>query len=374
MDLPNQILLYILLIAGGQGLALAITIYSPRPRSIHTTFFSLFVLLISLGCLEKSISGLFFPVPHTGLPFPLAHPLSYYPAIYLHLCFLANPSRPFRRLDLLHFAPTLILDFLSYYYLDWPGNPTPFGIVSGIGLPLFETLYTVAFIAYVLTYAAVIHKLHEKLLARSNSRNASLIQWLNHLKPLLLVFWISWIIVKLIGKQNPVGYGTSFLFHSAAILCIYGLGYSYLLKMKELLLAERERLRLQPDFDPAPIIEKLRSSQLHRNQQVTLATAAKQLALPQKTLSQAINFVQNANFNDFINQLRIDDFKAHLQSADTQRLSLFGLAQEVGFSSKTSFHRAFKKQTAQTPGEYLATLSPKTENQVPNRDPVPLNP
>lgn len=374
MDLPNQTLLYILLVAGGQGLALAATLFLHRPRTLHTNFFSLFILLISLGCLDKSIGGLFFPSPHTGLPLPLANPLSYYAALYLHLVYLSQPERVFRRINLLHFGPAFILDFLSYYYLSWPGNPSPFGFISGMGIPIFELVYTIIFIVHFLAYASAIHRIHQRQIA--SAHQALIVRWLNYLKPLLLIFWTSWIIVKLIGKDNLLGYGVSFIIHGTAILFIYGLGYSYLLKMRHAFDCSpgRKQIANKPDFDPLEIVEQMRRSKIHRNQQISLASTAKQLSIPQKTLSQAINLSEGSNFSDFVNQLRIDEFRERLQATDSAHLSLFGLAQEVGFSSKSSFHRAFKKQTNRTPGEYLKYLSESGKGKVPDRDPTPLAP
>lgn len=360
MDIPNHVLLYLLLIAGAQGIALAVTIYLHSVRTLHSTFFALFVLLISLGSLEKSIGGLFLEFPDNWLIFPLANPLSYYPAIYLHFLFLSSKMLYCRPGMWFHFAPAFVLDFLSFYYLDWPGNPAPFLALPGLTPARFDDFYTVAFILHFIAYSAAIIRLHRGLPESPSPRNVAITQWFNRLKPILFVFWTSWIVVKLIGKQNPLGYSVSFLIHGSIILFIYGLGYSYVLKMRGRFdSSARQMAASRGDFDASAVVEQIRKSGIHLSPQVTLATASKQLSLPQNTISSAINFSEGLNFSDFINELRIEDFKGRIQCANSGQLSLFGNAQEVGFSSKSSFYRAFKKRTGQTPGEYLSHLDSK---------------
>ncbi|EDY82385.1 transcriptional regulator, AraC family protein [Verrucomicrobiia bacterium DG1235] len=77
----------------------------------------------------------------------------------------------------------------------------------------------------------------------------------------------------------------------------------------------------------------------------------------QKHLANAIATERHANFSDFINDLRIDDFKQLATDPDSQKLSAFGIAQAAGFASKSSFHRIFKKRCGQTPGEFISTLT-----------------
>jgi AraC-like DNA-binding protein len=73
-------------------------------------------------------------------------------------------------------------------------------------------------------------------------------------------------------------------------------------------------------------------------------------------ISKVINKGFNQNFNDLVNTLRIDAFKAKVAAGESSKSTLLGLALDCGFNSKATFNRAFKKQTGQTPKEYLMLM------------------
>jgi AraC-like DNA-binding protein len=149
--------------------------------------------------------------------------------------------------------------------------------------------------------------------------------------------------------------------HGAAIVCIYGVGFSFILQMRSKFMQLWEKPAEPPPRPSNPeaevIVERLRDAGVFRRQKLTLAQAATELSLTQRSLTEAVADCGYANFSEMINQLRVDAFKRLAQEPASRRLSLFGLAQEVGFASKASFHRIFKKHCDQTPSEFVAELA-----------------
>lgn len=86
---------------------------------------------------------------------------------------------------------------------------------------------------------------------------------------------------------------------------------------------------------------------------LTLPQLAKQLNIHPNTLSQVINSVEQKNFFDYINTLRVEEFKARVVKTENQKYTMLFLAYECGFNSKASFNRNFKNITGQSPTEYL---------------------
>ena len=88
---------------------------------------------------------------------------------------------------------------------------------------------------------------------------------------------------------------------------------------------------------------------------LTLSDLARQLNMSTIKLSQTINSGMGKNFNDFINEYRVEAVKRMMLNGERQNFSLLGIAQECGFNSKATFNRTFKKFTSRTPSEFLNT-------------------
>lgn len=105
------------------------------------------------------------------------------------------------------------------------------------------------------------------------------------------------------------------------------------------------------------IIEsKIRTERLFQNPNLNLRTLALSLDLKEKELSRLINQCSETNFYRFINRFRVDEFKNLLESPKSKQMSILGLAQEAGFSSKSTFYSAFKTLEGMTPKQYESSL------------------
>lgn len=74
-------------------------------------------------------------------------------------------------------------------------------------------------------------------------------------------------------------------------------------------------------------------------------------------LSEIINRQFGMNFNDYINQLRITEACRIIMDPDSVRLSYDQIAEQCGFSSKSTFYAAFKKVTGMSPAAFSRTIS-----------------
>jgi len=97
----------------------------------------------------------------------------------------------------------------------------------------------------------------------------------------------------------------------------------------------------------------MRTQKIFRQEELSLGQLAQQLGVHPNNLSQVINTYENKSFYDYINTLRIEEFKSLALLPANSRYTLLSLALECGFNSKTSFNRNFKKITGQSPSAYL---------------------
>lgn len=92
------------------------------------------------------------------------------------------------------------------------------------------------------------------------------------------------------------------------------------------------------------------------NEKLSLEDVAIKLDSNTKYISQIINETYNKNFYNFINTYRIEEAKKLLASSENDKFSILGIAQTVGFLSKSSFNAAFKRYTGLTPTEFKASM------------------
>ncbi|MEP6793080.1 MAG: helix-turn-helix domain-containing protein [Saprospiraceae bacterium] len=86
---------------------------------------------------------------------------------------------------------------------------------------------------------------------------------------------------------------------------------------------------------------------------LSLRSLAAQIDMHPNQLSWLLNESLGKNFNEFINQYRIEAFKQISLDPAKSHLTLTGLAYESGFNSKTVFNTYFKKETGMTPKEFM---------------------
>ncbi|MGB1241376.1 MAG: helix-turn-helix domain-containing protein [Chitinophagales bacterium] len=110
------------------------------------------------------------------------------------------------------------------------------------------------------------------------------------------------------------------------------------------------------NLPPTDILQKITAfvekETYYLEKNASLKDLAAQLSLSPTYLSQVINNQSGQNFNDFINQYRIEEAKKRLIDDAFQHLNIAGIGETVGFKSKSTFYAAFKKHTQFTPAAY----------------------
>ncbi len=85
----------------------------------------------------------------------------------------------------------------------------------------------------------------------------------------------------------------------------------------------------------------------------SLKDLAKSLGSNSNYISQIINANTNLNFNDFINQYRIEESKKRLLDQNYNHLTIEAIGYSVGFKSKATFYNAFKKHVEMSPKAFV---------------------
>lgn len=192
---------------------------------------------------------------------------------------------------------------------------------------------------------------------------------------LVLLLWLSFFILILFSSLYSLE--TTAIIENLSDLIWLGfssisfiLGYMTI-KQPETYKAEPKSFSVLEDFiESTPDFENLEEEELEQwaekleklmekkkpytNPKLSINDLASMMDTSVHHLSKVINQFFNKNFFEFVNSYRINDFKIQVQNANNRHLTFLALAYQVGFNSKTSFNRAFKKHTGQTPKEFYA--------------------
>ena len=101
------------------------------------------------------------------------------------------------------------------------------------------------------------------------------------------------------------------------------------------------------------LLQLMHSAKAYEDPELSLTQVAKQLQSNPSFISRMVNQGFQQNFNDFVNQFRIEAVKEMLNKGEQKKQTLLGIALDCGFNSKATFNRAFKKATGLSPKEWI---------------------
>ena len=105
------------------------------------------------------------------------------------------------------------------------------------------------------------------------------------------------------------------------------------------------------------------SEKLYLDPSLSLTKVSKLIKEQPCQISETLNRLLGQSFNDYINNFRIEEFKELIKKPIYQNYSILALGYEVGFNSKATFNKAFKKFTNQTPSEYKEGFISKNQKR-----------
>jgi len=105
----------------------------------------------------------------------------------------------------------------------------------------------------------------------------------------------------------------------------------------------------------------MENEKLFMHNDLSMAELARKLNTNTTYLSKVINDITHQNFSNYLNQYRIEEACRLLSEPQSRNFTIEGIAQSVGFKSKSAFNAAFRKIKSTTPSEYLITQSEELE-------------
>ena len=96
--------------------------------------------------------------------------------------------------------------------------------------------------------------------------------------------------------------------------------------------------------------------QLHLDPNLSLAKLASHVATPANLVSQTLNEHLGASFFDYVAKWRVKTAKPRIARGEA---SVLTIAMDVGFNTRSTFYKAFKRETGMTPKAYRDSMKAK---------------
>ncbi len=310
------------------------------------------------------------------------------PLLYLYLVSVTFSDFKLKWKHLWHGLLFLVVSivFIPRFYAVGTEGQLEYLLSQTVSDRHFEVQFTyiilhLQLLVYLILSFVLVNKYRKLLL--ENYSNASLFnyKWLFQ-----LVFIISFEAVMASLKNLFMFFGTKdAYFYSMLITSLVALTYIVWLVLKtmrhpELFRGIDSKLQLvtkmvenknNPDESIIPetddldaqkeIIEKLENhmkvNEPFMDSSLSVYDLAKQINVPSRDLSIAINHNLNKHFFDYVNEYRIKKAMEIFKNTNDDKLTVLEVLYEVGFNSKSSFNTAFKKFTGTTPSEFKRNAS-----------------
>lgn len=149
-------------------------------------------------------------------------------------------------------------------------------------------------------------------------------------------------------------------------MVVLAIVFVFWIKTKNKKIAEQPALEQElkpfsiPDKTEAKLLQKLvqyENSGKYTQKNVSLRSLSQAFETNPRYLSEIINKHKNINFNNYINELRIDYIIKKLENnPEYRKYKVSYLAEEAGFSSHSLFTTVFKNKVGKSPTEFIQDL------------------
>lgn len=367
-----------ILIGAAQGFFLSIYILTKKENIHSNKWLALLILVISFHLLEYAadITGLTLSYPlFIAITYPLLFCMG--PFYYFYCGSLTRKSFKINFKKLLNFIPALaVVIIMLPFYLMPAEEKISFmqGINEGgvIKIPFEQLVFMGAHVLQTSIYIFAAYKLFNRKETEfknfsSDSHLIKRLTWLKMFSLYLSVYFILYfILVLFLSITNSYQFEADYLMLLMLAVLIYILSYASINNPVVLKNISEPELRKNETrhIDKFPglkekLINYMDLQKPYLKSDLKISDLAESLSIPYYQLSQFINEEFSENFYDFINKYRIEEAKRLLTEND---FKILAIAYEVGFNSKATFNRVFKKFTSLTPSEYKVKFSSRSND------------
>ena len=292
------------------------------------------------------------------------------PSLYLYVISMSTMNFSLRTRDLLHTIPffTFVCYFGIIFYAHDADSKRLLLTSGAMRNNLILSWLPVVFYIQILLYTVAglrALRLYRGLIRNEFSSTEKInLNWLRLVLWGFIVAWLSDVATFSFQKLNwPIPFDYSYI-SLGAFLAFFNIIFFKAWSQPEIFSRMEGKIKYQfsnlRQDEADRYLENLKThmetSKPYLNPELSLSDLATSANIPPRHLSQIINERLHMNFFDYISQYRIEDAKRQLMNRE-DRKTVLEILYAVGFNSKSSFNKAFKKFTDTTPTDFRKTIS-----------------
>ena len=362
------------------GLFLVVILsFKKRGDKLSNILISSFVFLQVLFVIEYVLcmTNIQYRYPHSYL-FSSALTLMNGPLLFFYFKRVIQ-GYVLKKIDLIHFVPTIILLIFVLSPIYLLNEEEKVKMMLGIsdinkynGTYIFMAKFFSLFI-----YGIFIGKLFFTKIRKISTNNTAKknIYWKNIYR-IYIVYVLSYLIygLSISGALSSETFKIIYYLHvgSISVMIVY-ISYMVYAQPKlfynEPFILNTNTLKYEKSGLTESLSKELSENlfmlfneeKVYKDSGITLESLSQKLGTTRHNTSQIINEHFNMNFFELINKFRIEEAIEILKSDLYGSLHIIDIAYEVGFNNKVTFNKAFKKETSQTPSEFIASTQKKNK-------------
>lgn len=371
MDKIASVIIWVIII---QGVFLGFTyIFSKKSKSRANKILGLFLLAFVF----EALSSEFIPYDYIGNYlfadyFGLPEVKLFFPALFLNYILekLGRVSAYKNYLRLNYLFALLIFCLTPLNVLFHIAFDTRIREVLGVGLTN-DIFMTSQYCAFILTVAAFLISIIETYRYRKMVQNEFsdfgmlqinwLWQFIFILFPIILLWGLELTYI-ISGGTGPSGYlSITWLFVFIFLYFFSFKAYRNPNLFEQMPGGIRKQIGKRNTDDEkhpcsqensARIISEMETHRFYLNEELTLHSFAKEINMSSRLISSCINKKMGFNFNEWVNNYRVENALQMIRSDEKNMLSIEGIGSDSGFKSRSAMYAAFKKRLGHSPGFY----------------------
>jgi len=268
-----------------------------------------------------------------------------------------------RAVDLIHLVVPL-LQALVYVFIGFRSVEYKSALYGESAFRLYLQVESFLFPVFLLAYTL----LALNLLRRKESREffwaSDIKRWLKKFSAGMLVIAGMEFCFSLVEYSNSISFLAEFPFYlvhtfilSAFVFWISINGFKQYYPLEIFTSKPEKETALIEEDELGELVENLKqimgSDKVYLNPDLNLKLLSNYLGISEKRCSYVLNKGMGSNFNQYVNNLRIEAFKHRVNEGQNETFTLTSIAYECGFDSKSTFNRVFKASCGMTPSEFV---------------------